>query len=124
MLRKTMILFPAALIGALPFAASAEPMAPSDVELFRGAAVTIQQAGDAALRAHSGTLAAVAFGDEDGRAAYEALVIGSDGQPWTVLVDAATGDVFASAASSAMQDHEDGAQGHDDDDHDGEEDDD
>ncbi|MDX2485349.1 MAG: PepSY domain-containing protein [Pseudodonghicola sp.] len=124
MIRKTMILFPAALIAALPFAASAETMDQSELDMFRGAALTIQQASDAALQAHSGTLAAVAFGDENGRAAYEAVVIGGDGAPWTVLVDAKTGEVFASALSSAMEDHEDNAQGRGDDDYDGETDDD
>ena len=91
---KTMILFPAALLGALPFAASAESMNQSELDLFNGAKLTIQQAGDAALQAHAGTLAAVAFGDDDGRAAYEAVVVGKDGQPWTVMIDAKTGKVF------------------------------
>lgn len=117
MLRKTMILFPAALLGVLPVAASAETMDKSELEMFQSATLNIQQAGDAALQAHSGTLAAVAFGDEDGRAAYEAVVIGADGQPWTVMIDAGNGEVFASAASSAMEDHADGARA--DDDHDG-----
>lgn len=125
MLRKTMILLPAALLGALPFAASAETMDQSELDMFRTASLTISQAGDAALQAHAGTLAAVAFGDENGRAVYEAVVIGSDGQPWTVLIDAKTGEVFASALSSSMDDHEDQGEGldHEDDgdeDHDGE----
>ena len=88
--------------------------------MFRSASLTIQQAGDAALQAHAGTLAAVAFGDENGRAAYEAVVIGSDGQPWTVLIDAKTGEVFASALSSSMDDDEDQGDGQDEEDHDGE----
>jgi len=107
--RKTMILFPAALLGALPFVASAETMDQGEVEMFRGASLTVQQAGDAALRVRAGTLAAVTFGDENGRAAYEAVVIGSDGLPWTVLIDARSGEVFASALSSAMEDHADSA---------------
>ena len=115
---KTMILLPAALLGAMPLVAAAETMSESELDMFDAATVSAQQAGDAAVKAHSGTLASVAFGDEDGRAAYEAVVIGADGQPWTVLIDAQNGEVFASAASSAMKDHEDG------DDHDGETDDD
>lgn len=115
MLRKTMILFPVALLGALPFAASAETIDNGELEMFRNASLTVQQAGDAALRAHGGTLAAVTFGDENGRAAYEAVVIGSDGQPWTVLIDAKSGEVFASALSSAMEDHKDSAQAEGDD---------
>ncbi len=114
MLRKMTILFPAVLLGAAPFAAMAETMDQSELDMFRTAAVSAQQAGDAAMKAHSGALASVAFGDEDGRAAYEAVVVGADGQPWTVLIDARNGEVFASALSSAMKDQEDG------DDHDGE----
>lgn len=120
MLRKTMILLPAALLGALPFAASAETMGQSELDMFRSASLTIQQASDAALQAHAGTLAAVAFGDENGRAAYEAVVIGGDGQPWTVLIDAKTGEVFASALSSSMNDHEDQGDSQDEEGHDGE----
>lgn len=125
MLAKTMILLHAALLGALPFAASAETMEQSELDMFRSASLTIQQAGDAALQAHAGTLAAVAFGDENGRAAYEAVVIGGDGQPWTVLIDAKTGEVFASALSSSMDHHEDQGDGPeqqngDDENHDGE----
>ena len=120
MLRKILIFLPAALLGALPFAASAETMDQSELDMFRSASLTIQQASDAALQAHAGTLAAVAFGDENGRAAYEAVVIGGDGQPWTVLIDAKTGEVFASALSSSMDDHEDQGDSQDEEDHDGE----
>jgi len=120
MLRKILIFLPAALLGALPFAASAETMDQSELDMFRSASLTIQQASDAALQAHAGTLAAVAFGDENGRAAYEAVVIGGDGQPWTVLIDAKTGEVFASALSSSMDDHEDQGDSQDEEGHDGE----
>lgn len=120
MLRKTMILLPGALLGALPFAASAETMDRTELAMFRTASLTISQAGDLALQAHTGTLAAIAFGDENGRAAYETVVIGGDGQPWTVLIDAKTGEVFASALSSSMDDHEDQGDGQDEEDHDGE----
>lgn len=124
MLRKTLLL-PAALLGVMPLAVSAEIMDQSELDMFRSASLTISQAGDAALQAHSGVLAAVAFGDENGRAAYEAVVIGADGQPWTILIDAQTGEVFASALSSVMDDqddHEDGPDHEDDgdDDQDGE----
>ena len=125
MLRKSMILFPVALIGAVPFSASAETMDQSELEMFRKASVSIQQAGDAALSARPGRLAAVSFGDEDGRAAYEAVVVGANDESWTVLIDANSGKVFASGKSSAMEDHEDGPRLQDDNDHhDGEGDDD
>lgn len=116
---RMMILFPAALIGTLPLMALAETMDQTEVDLFHTATVSLTQAGETALKAHDGTLAAISFGDEDGRAAYEAVVIGADGQPWTVLVDAKSGEVFASAISSAMNDHEDGKKGHEEGDDDG-----
>ena len=53
MLRKTILLLPAALLGALPFAASAETMDQSELDMFRSASVTISQASDAALQAHA-----------------------------------------------------------------------
>lgn len=110
MFRKTLLILPAAMLGALPLLASAETLSGQEMTLFRAAGVTLTQAADAARQAHPGALASVAFGDEDGRAAYAAVVVGNDGQPWTVLVDAQSGDVFASARSSAMQEHEDGAE--------------
>lgn len=124
MLRKTIILLPTALLGNLPFAASAETMDKSEFDMFRSSSLTISQASDASLQAHAGTLAAVAFGDENGRAAYEAVVTGADGQPWSILIDAKTGEVFASALSSSMDDHEDqgdgqGHEGHDSEENDG-----
>lgn len=114
MLRKTMILFPAALLGVISFAASAETLDRSEIDMFRSASVSIQQAGEAALQAQPGTLASVFFGDENGRAAYEAIVIGADGQPWTVLIDSKNGEVIASALSSTMNDDEEGVRGDDD----------
>lgn len=107
MFRKLITLIPAALLGALPFAASAESLDRTELEMFRSASLTLQQAGETALKAHAGTLSSVSFGDENGRGAYEAIVIGSDGEPWTVLIDAKTGEVFASEKSSAMKEHED-----------------
>ena len=120
MLSKAMIIIPAALMAAIPLTASAEAFSQSELAMFNSAKLTVQQAGDAALQSHAGKLATVTFGDEDGRAAYEAVVVSSDGQPWTVLVDVKTGEVFASALSSSMEDHADHGQGMSDDDHDGE----
>lgn len=47
MFRKTMILFPAALLGSMPLVASAEAMDRGELEMFRDASLTIRQAGDA-----------------------------------------------------------------------------
>ena len=115
-----MILLPATLLGALPLAAAAGTLDRDKPEMLRSASLTTQQARDAALQAHAGTLAAVAFGEKNGRTAYVAVAIGGDGQTWTVLIDARTGEVFASALSSSMDDHEDQGDGQDEEDHDGE----
>lgn len=124
MTKTRKILIPAALIAALPLAAmAAERLSPAEVTQFQKAAVSLDQAGAAALKDHPGALASVNYGDEDGRMGYEVIVVGADGQPWTVLVDAQSGDIFASAASSSMTDHEDHANGQADHE-DGEEDDD
>jgi hypothetical protein len=81
---------------------------------------TIQQAGYAALRFHPWGAPAIAFGDRNGRAAYDAVVVGSEHQPWTVLIDARSGEVFASGPSSTMGDCADDAQSTGDRDLDGE----
>lgn len=107
MFRKTMILIPAALVAALPFAVSADGMDRSELELFRSATVTLSQAGETALNAHPGALAEIEFDDEDGRATWEAKVIGTDGQTTKVMIDANTGEVFASAQSSDRKDRDD-----------------
>ncbi len=57
MLRKTMIIFPAALVAAMPFAAMAETMSQSKLKMFNGATPSLQQADDAALAAQQGKLA-------------------------------------------------------------------
>ncbi|UFI06705.1 PepSY domain-containing protein [Roseibium aggregatum] len=116
MITKSMIALPVAMLGALPFAASAESIDATELAMFHGASVSLQQAADLAVKAHDGQLAAVTFGDEDGRAAYEAIVIGNDKEPWTVLVDAKSGEVFASAKSSDIKDHDDRGNAEDDDD--------
>ena len=104
MLHKTMILIPVALFGTLPFAASAETMSAAEIEMFNSATLTLQQAGDTALQTHPGKLASVDFGADDSRAGYYVAVVGNDGQPWTVMIDAQTGEVYASGLSSAMED--------------------
>lgn len=109
MFRKTLILIPAALVGALPFAVMAETMSQSELQMFNSAKLSLQQAGDAALAAQQGKLAEVSFDDEQkDRAAYEAVVISADGQSWTVMVDANSGEVFAKALSSDMDDDHEG----------------
>lgn len=109
MFRKTLILIPAALVGALPFAAMAETMSQSELQMFNSAKLSLQQAGDAALAAQQGKLAEVSFDDElKDRAAYEAVVIAADGQAWTVMIDANSGEVFAKALSSDMDDDHEG----------------
>ena len=109
MLRKTMILFPAALVAALPFAAMAETMSQSELQMLNGAKLSLAEAGDAALAAQPGKLAEVSFDDEHkDRATWEAVVIAEDGQSWPLMIDAANGDVFDKALSSDMEDDDDG----------------
>lgn len=109
MLRKTMMIFPAALAAALPFAAMAETMSQSELQRFDSATLSLQQAGDAALAAQQGRLAEVSFDDEqNGRAAWEAVVIGANGKSWTVMIDATSGEVFGKALSSDKDDDHEG----------------
>ena len=108
MLRKTMTLLSAALMTALPLATVAETLRPSEVQMLNNSMVSLQQAADAALVARQGRLAALSFDDENDRAAWEAVVIAPDGQSWTVMIDANSGDVFASGLSSGMGDDDEG----------------
>ncbi|MCC0064934.1 MAG: PepSY domain-containing protein [Defluviimonas sp.] len=108
MTNKRMILLPAALAAMLPFVALAETMSPDEQKLLDSAKLTLQQAADAALKAQQGKLAEVSFHDESKRAAFEAVVIAADGQSWTVMIDANTGEIFDKALTSDMKDKHDG----------------
>ena len=105
---KTLILASTALLAALPMVAQAEPMDRAEAQMFRSSALSLRQAGEVALKQHGGDLAAVVFNDEDGRGVFEATVVGSDGTPWTVKIDAKSGDVLASGLTAMMTgDHPD-----------------
>ncbi|WP_071675705.1 PepSY domain-containing protein [Nioella nitratireducens] len=103
MTRTALILPSLVLVGLAPLAAAAETMDSAETQMFQAANLSLQQAGDTALSAHAGSLAAVTFGDVDGRAVYEATVLGDDGTPWTVMVDASTGEVLASGSHDMMK---------------------
>lgn len=106
MRRKTTILFLAAQRGTPPVATSAKTMDLSVREAGGSASLTIRKAGEAAFQAYAGTLAAMVSGGENGRAACGAVVIVRDRQLSTVRTDAGTGQAFASALSSSMDDTE------------------
>ena len=107
MAHKSILLFASfAAFGMTPLLASAEDFDKAEADLFRAATVTVQTAGQTALTAHPGTLAAVGFNDENGKGVYEALVVDTDGTPWTVKIDAMTGAVLASGQSALMGDDE------------------
>ena len=109
--KLSLILGAAAMTATLPLVAAAEPMDHAEAQMFQHAGISLQQAGQSAIQQHQGALAAVSFNDEDGRGIYEATVVGTDGHPWTVKIDAANGHVLASGATAMMgNDHRDTAQ--------------
>ncbi|WP_413207727.1 PepSY domain-containing protein [Rhodospirillum sp. A1_3_36] len=109
MLTKPLFATVATVAFAVPLIAQAEPMDRAEAQMFQSATLSLEQAGQSALKVHAGDLAAVAFNDEDGRGVYEATVVGADGEPWTVKVDAKSGDVLASGMTALMVgDHPDG----------------
>ena len=82
----------------------------------------LDEAGKIALREVPGTLAAIGFNDENGKGVYEAMVIGADGQPSIVKIDADTGAVLGKGLAAYFDDEDDDHEnGGDDGDHDGEE---
>lgn len=107
MLQKTTLLFRDALQSPPGFAAPAETMDWIEPEKFGGASVPNRQTIGLALQCIASTFAGIAFGEENCRAACEAVEIGGDGRLRTVLIGAKTGEVFASAVSSSIGDNED-----------------
>lgn len=112
MKRKTLIITTAALLATMPLTAGAAGMDDtelgSDAQMALAANLSLQQASDLALAQHPGELAAIGYNDENGRGVFEATVIGKDGQPWLVKLDANTGDVLGQGLASLMDDEGDG----------------
>lgn len=112
MKRKTLVITTAALLATMPLMASAAGM--DDTELGADARVamatnlSLQEASDRALAQHAGRLAAIGFNDENGRSVFEAMIIGADGKPWLVKIDANTGEVLGQGLASLMDDEGDG----------------
>jgi len=127
MTKPLFLLTSATLVVVTPLLAHAEPMDRAEAQMFQSATVSLEQAGQSALKVHTGDLAAVSFNDEDGRGIYETTVVGADGEPWTVKIDAKTGEILASGVTAMMLgDHPDGVgpDGEHDGEQDGEQDDD
>lgn len=93
----------------------------TEAQMFQAAKVKLDEAGKIALREVQGTLAAIGFNDENGKGVYEAMVIGADGQPSIVKIDADTGAVLGKWLAANFDDEDgDHENGGDDGDHDGE----
>lgn len=110
--RKTLVITTAALLATLPLTAGAAGMDDTglgtDAQMARAANLSLQEASDLALAQHPGELAAIGYSDEDGRGAFEATVIGADGRPWLVKLDANTGEVLGQGLASLTDDEGDG----------------
>ncbi|KEO55035.1 PepSY domain-containing protein [Thioclava pacifica] len=93
----------------------------TEAQMFQAAKVKLDEAGKIALREVPGTLAAIGFNDENGKGVYEAMVIGADGQPSIVKIDADTGAVLGKGLAANFDDEDgDHENGGVDGDHDGE----
>ncbi|MEC3863108.1 PepSY domain-containing protein [Mesobacterium sp. TK19101] len=79
----------------------------TEAQMFQAAKVSLDQASQIALKEVPGTLAAIGFNDENGKGVYEAMVIGADGQPTLVKIDADAGTVLGKMLASA-EDEDDG----------------
>lgn len=105
-----------ALIAALPLTAAAAGMDEDhtgpEAQMAMAATVSWQDAGNAALAAHPGTLAALDFGDENGTGIYEVTIFGPDVQPWVVKIDATSGAVLDQGSAAKMEDADDGDEDH------------
>lgn len=114
-MKRTIVpLTAAALFAVTPLALMAETNdtadAGAEAQMALAAGVSLQEAQDLALAQHAGTVAAIGFNDENGRGVYEAVVIGADGQPWLVKLDADTGEMLGQGLAALMDDEGDGAQ--------------
>lgn len=80
----------------------------SEAQMFQAAKVTLDQASQIALKEVPGTLAAIGFNDENGKGVYEAMIVGADGQPSIVKIEADSGAVVGKGLASYFDDESDG----------------
>lgn len=78
----------------------------TEAQMFQAAKVKLEDAAKIALREVPGTLAAIGFNDENGKGVYEAMVIGADGQPSIVKIDADTGAVLGKGLAANFDDED------------------
>ena len=107
-MKRTLILV-IALTGfsAVPVIAMAE-QSTDDAALLTASIMTVETAGQNALKAIPGKLMAVGLNDEDGRGVFEATIVAADGQVWMVKLDAANGEMLGMGLASMMDDEGDG----------------
>ena len=107
-MKRTLILV-TALTGfsAVPVIAMAE-QSTDDAALLAASSMTVETAGQNALKAIPGKLMAIGLNDEDGRGVFEATIVADDGQVWMVKLDAANGEMLGMGLASLMDDGGDG----------------
>ncbi len=107
-MKRTLILVTAlAGFSAVPVLAMAE-QSTDDAALLAASSMTVETAGQNALKAIPGKLMAVGLNDEDGRGVFEATIVAADGQVWMVKLDAANGDMLGMGLANLMDDEGDG----------------
>ena len=79
--------------------------------MFSSAPIKLDQAGQIALKAAPGELAAIGFNDENGIGVYEASVVAKDGTVTVLKIDARSGKVLATASSSSIGSEQDNGSG-------------
>jgi uncharacterized membrane protein YkoI len=92
---------------ALAGMAFAETENGKEMTMFSGAQIDIQQALTVALDGMDGKIASIEFESEDGKAAYEAIAVASDGSMTEILIDANDGTVIAQGPYKDDDDEED-----------------
>lgn len=100
-----------ASVTAVQASAETAPSGPSEVQMFSSAPIKLDQAGQIALKAAPGELAAIGFNDENGIGVYEASVVAKDGTVTVLKIDARSGKVLATASSSSIGSEQDNGSG-------------
>lgn len=96
-------------LAAIQAGAETNQAGPSEVQMFLSSPVTLDQAGQTALKAAPGKLAAIGFNDENGAGVYEASVVAKDGTVTVLKIDAQNGKVLGTSAGHTIG--SDGADG-------------
>lgn len=81
----------------------------NELHAIQSAKITVEEAAKAARGKVDGTVSSVQIYEESGKAAYHVEVVGKDGKPHDLSVDATTGDVSQMAANQDTD--QEGAEG-------------